>query len=281
MDQPKPFVKWVGGKTQLLSQFKKLYPKSYNNYFEPFLGGGAVFFHLKPQKAYLNDINKALVWTYRNIKRNPQKIISLLENLRQEYYVKNKMERENLYYSIREDYNDDALSNRVIEKSAFLIFLNKTCYNGLYRENSKGKFNVPFGRYKKPRIIDKENLFTVHRVLKNAKLTDKDFEEAIKNARRGDFVYFDPPYYPLNLTSNFTNYSAINFLEKEQKKLKRIFKRLDKRGCFVMLSNSYTDFIRNLYKEYKQITMMASRQVSCKGKGRGKIKELVILNYKP
>ncbi len=275
----KPFIKWVGGKTQLLSQFKKLYPLRYNNYFEPFIGGGAFFFYLAPRKkAHLNDINKALIWTYKNIKKSPKRIINLLEVLQKNYYKKGGRERENFYYSIREKYND--LPNGNFKKSAYLIFLNKTCFNGMYRENSEGKFNVPFGRYKKPRILDKENLLALPKTLKNAVLTAVDFENAVEKAKKGDFVYFDPPYYPLTQTANFTDYSGNGFSKDEQIRLKNLFTKLDKKGCFVMLSNSYTDFIRNLYKGYNRIIVTASRAVNCKAEGRGKIRELVILNYK-
>lgn len=273
----KPFVKWVGGKTQLLSQYENLYPLKYSNYFEPFVGGGAVFFDLTPPKSYLNDINETLILAYKNIKREPKEIINLLEGFQEDYYKKESRERENFYYSIREEYNN--LSNRSLKKSAFLIFLNKTCYNGMYRENSQGKFNVPFGRYKRPRILDKENLLAVSTALKNIILTSMDFERAVDKAKKNDFVYFDPPYYPLSSTSNFTSYSETDFLKDEQIRLQKVFASLDKRGCFVMLSNSYTDFIRNLYKGYRQIVVMAGRAISCKGEGRGKIKELVILNY--
>lgn len=277
MYRARPFVKWVGGKTQLLLEFRKLYPKHYERYFEPFVGGGAVFLYLTPLKMHLNDINKALIWAYKNIRKNPEGIIKLLKSFQKDYYEKDSRERENFYYSVREEYNN--LSNEEIKKSAYLIFLNKTCYNGMYRENSEGKFNVPFGRYKKPKILDKENLLALSVMLKNANLTFVDFERAVEKAKRGDFVYFDPPYYPVSKTASFTNYSENGFLEKEQIRLKKTFTNLDKKGVFVMLSNSYTDFIRKLYKNYKHIVVTANRTINCKAEGRGKIKELVILNY--
>jgi len=279
MSKAKPFLKWAGGKTQLLSRLEKFYPPKYNNYFEPFLGGGAVFFKLTPKKAHLNDINKTLIGAYKNIKKKPREIIRLLDILQRDYYKKGKIDRENFYYSIREEYNNLPAEN--FKKSAYLIFLNKTCYNGMYRENSEGKFNVPFGRYRKPLILDRENLLAVAKVLKNAALTSVDFDKAVSRARKKDFIYFDPPYYPLSQTSSFTSYSNNGFLENDQIKLKRVFKELNKRGCFVMLSNSYTAFIRNLYKEYKHFIVMANRAINCKAEGRGAIKELVILNYKP
>ncbi|MBA7640705.1 Modification methylase DpnIIA [subsurface metagenome] len=273
----RPFVKWVGGKKQLLPKFERLYSPKYNNYFEPFIGGGAVFLYLTPPKAYLNDVNKALIWAYKNIKKNPTGIINLLKALQKDYYKKSGRERENFYYSVREEYNN--LSDASLKKSARLIFLNKTCYNGMYRENSEGKFNVPFGRYKRPRILDEENLLALSATLKNTTLTSMDFEKAVEKAKRGDFVYFDPPYYPLSKTASFTSYSENGFLEKEQIRLKKTFANLDRKGVFVMLSNSYTNFIRNLYKDYKQIVVTANRAINCKAEGRGKIRELVILNY--
>ena len=277
MYRPKPFVKWVGGKTQLLLEFKKLYPKHYGSYFESFLGSGAVFFNIRPKEAFLNDANRILISTYKYIKRGPDKLISQLSKLQDDYYKMDEVEREEFYYMIRNKFNN--LPDKSLKKSACLIFLNKTCYNGMYRENSKGKFNVPFGKYKKPKILNEDNLLAVSALLENVKLDDVDFEKAVKKAKKGDFVYFDPPYYPLSSTSNFTGYSGNNFSESEQKRLKKIFADLDKRGCFVMLSNSYTNFIRDLYKEYKQIAVMANRAINCKATGRGKIKELVILNY--
>jgi len=281
MDKAKPFLKWVGGKTQLLSQFGKFYPPKYNNYFEPFLGGGAVFFNLTPEKAYLNDVNKSLIGTYKNIKKQPREIIKLLDVLQRDYYKRNERERENFYYSIREEYNN--LTAGDFRKSSYLIFLNKTCFNGMYRENSEGKFNVPFGRYNKPPILDSENLLAASKALKFTTLTSINFDKAAKRARKNDFIYFDPPYHPLSQTSSFTSYSNNGFSENDQIKLKRVFADLDKRGCFVMLSNSYTAFIRNLYKEYKRFhfIVMANRAINCKAEGRGAIKELVILNYKP
>ena len=276
----KPFVKWVGGKAQLLSQFKRFYPQKYNNYFEPFLGGGAVFFEINPsKKAYLNDNNKTLISTYRYIKKEPKKLISKLRKLQNDYYKKGEVEREDFYYIIRDKFNK--LPDKSLGKAAYLIFLNKTCYNGMYRENSEGKFNVPFGRYKKPRILDKENLLDLSTMLKNTALASVDFEKAAGRVKKGDFVYLDPPYYPLSKTASFTNYSENGFLDSEQVRLKKTFASLDKKGAFVMLSNSYTDFIRNLYRNYKQIVVTANRAVNCKADGRGRIKELVILNYQP
>jgi len=273
----RPFLKWVGGKAQLLSQFEKYFPQDFNNYFEPFIGGGAVYFDLSPAKAHINDVNVTLISTYKNLKNNSEEIIRILKKLDAEYKKKDEQERSELFYKIREKFND--LSDSEIKKSAYLIFLNKTCFNGMYRENSKGGFNSPFGKYKNPPILDQENLKNVSSILRHTKLTSVSFEKAIKEAKKGDFVYFDPPYHPLNKTSNFTGYHENGFSEKDQIKLKEVVDELDKKGCFVMLSNSYTSFIKELYGKYRQETVMANRAINCKASGRGKIKELLILNY--
>lgn len=272
----RPFIKWVGGKHRLLPQLRKLYPLKFNNYFEPFLGGGAVFLDLKPKKAFLNDINKALIASYQHIKKNPNELIKLLNKIQKQYYNESAEGQHNLYYDIRSKYN--RLNNGSFEKTAYLIFLNKTGYNGLYRESSTGGYNVPFGKSKKPAILDEDNLLAVADALKKVTLTALSFEKAVASAKKGDFVYFDPPYYPLNATG-FTNYNEKNFLENEQIKLKDTFSNLNKKGCFVMMSNSYTDFIGKLYNGYKKHTVLASRAVNCKAEGRGKIKEYVITNY--
>lgn len=275
--EAKPFLKWVGGKAGLMSQLERFIPKEYNRYFEPFLGGGALFFKLQPQKASLNDINETLISTYKHIKDNPKKVVALLKKLETQYFQSNDEQKNELYYSIREKYNSSKIGT--LNRSVYLMFLNKTGYNGLYRENSTGGFNVPFGRYKKPAILGNGNTMAVHELLKHATLTHKPFYEAVKGAKKGDFVYFDPPYHPLNGTSKFTNYTEHDFTEKDQLKLRDVFRELDKKGCYVMLSNSHSKFIIDIYKGYRQEIVMASRAINCKAHGRGKIKELVILNY--
>lgn len=271
----RPLVKWVGGKSQLLTQLEKNFPKEFNTYFEPFFGGGAVFFMLSPKKAHINDINKTLVQTYSAIKSNPRKVISSLRKLQSEYDLSE--DRKGLFLEIREKYNSLPLSSP--QRVPYLIFLNKTCYNGLYRENSKGGFNVPFGNYAKPKILDEENLIAISKLLEHTTITNTDFKDAVKSAKKGDFIYFDPPYHPLNGTSKFTDYSGNGFTELDQERLRDLFVELDKKGCFVMLSNSNTDFIRKLYKGYRIKEVNARRAVNCKGYGRGEIKELLILNY--
>ncbi len=275
----KPFLKWVGGKGQLLNQFESLFPKEYNSYYEPFIGGGAVFFSINPKKAHINDINKTLVQTYTNIKKNIDELISGLKKLEKEFITKDTDARKKFYYSIREKYN--LLTHDDFDRSLYFLFLNKTAFNGVYRENSKGGFNVPIGSYKNPRIVDEENLRLVSKTLENTKITSGSFVDAVKNAKAGDFVYFDPPYHPLSETSSFTSYSKDAFSKDDQIRLRDLFIELDKRGVYVMLSNSSAPFIQEIYAGYKQIPVYANRMINSKSSGRGKISEVVIVNYQP
>ena len=269
--EAKPFVKWAGGKKQLLSQLLAFTPLKFQNYFEPFIGGGALFFKLhylgRIKKSYLNDLNENLVTAYKTIKEKPQELIKELSS------GKYKNEKET-FYKIREEESKDQ-----IKATARFIFLNKTAFNGLYRENSNGKFNVPFGKYTNPKILDKENILAVSKALQTDETTCLDFEKAVAQAKKGDFVYFDPPYQPISKTSSFTGYTKQDFVEKDQQRLFNCFKTLDKKGCLVMLSNSYSPLVKDLYAEFNQKIVMASRAISCKGEGRGKIKELIVTNY--
>jgi DNA adenine methylase len=269
--EPRPVVKWAGGKTQLLPYLIQFSPKQFNQYFEPFLGGGALFFKLsnnrKISKAYLNDCNCDLINVYSVIKKNLDELISELGS---GFYQNN----EEIYYQIRLSSPENE-----IKRAARFIYLNKTAFNGLYRVNSKGQFNVPFGKYKNPKILDKFNLKAVHEALQKDELTCMDFEEAVKQANTGDFIYFDPPYQPLSKTSNFTSYTAKSFGEADQERLHKCFKSLDEHGCFVMLSNSFSPFVNELYSDYNCHTVMAGRAINCKAEGRGKIKELIVTNY--
>ncbi len=275
--QARPFLKWVGGKAQLLSQFEQYYPKDFNNYFEPFIGGGALFFNLSPTKAHINDVNATLISAYKNIKNKPEEVMKILKKLENEYKNGNEESKKELFYKIRDKFNNT--SDTELKKSAYLIFLNKTCFNGMYRENSKGGFNTPFGKAKNPTILDRENILLVSKVLQHTKLTSVSFEKAVAEAKKGDFVYFDPPYHPLTETAKFTSYHRDSFTKEDQLKLRDVFDELDKRGCYVMLSNSHTPFINDIYKKYRRETVMANRAINCKASGRGKIKELLILNY--
>jgi DNA adenine methylase len=268
------FVKWAGGKKQLLEQFKPFFPKKINRYIEPFVGGGAVLFFVlkeyKPKEIFIFDINEELITTYEVIRDD-------LENLIKELNKLKKLHNKEHYYQIRAE-NPQLLSK--LTRASRFIYLNKTCFNGLYRVNSKGGFNVPIGSYKNPLICPEEDLREISKLLQNVEIINGDFEKCLKYAKKGDFIYFDPPYYPLK-KSSFTTYTKNNFLEKEQEKLKNVFSELDKKGCKVMLSNSDTKFIKDLYKKYKISFVRASRMINCDGKNRGKINEVVITNYKP
>jgi len=275
----KPFLKWVGGKGQLLQQLESLFPKKYNAYFEPFVGGGAVFFSINPRKAHINDINETLVNTYTHIKDDVEKLIKALRKLEKEFHDLEEAPRKDFYYSIREKYN--SLPHSDFKRSLYFLFLNKTAFNGVYRENSKGGFNVPIGSYKNPKIVDEDNLRTVSKALSNAKITCHPFSVAVKNAKAGDFVYFDPPYHPLSETSSFTSYSKDSFSKDDQIMLRDLFVELDKRGVYVMLSNSSAPFIQEIYSNYRQIPVFANRMINSKADKRGKISEVVIVNYDP
>lgn len=269
------FVKWAGGKKQLLEQFKPFFPKEIKRYFEPFVGGGAIAFyiikHYNPKEVYLSDINEELVNTYNVIKNNVEELIKLLKKMKAQH-------SEETYYKIRAE---DPKLLCDIDRASRFIYLNKTCFNGLYRVNSKGGFNVPIGSYKNPAIVNEEELREISHLLKNAKIEVKQFNEAVKDAQKGDFVYFDPPYYPLDNKKSFTTYTKEQFLEKEQEQLAKAFNELDKRGCKVMLSNSDTELIKGLYKEHKINIVKATRMINCDATKRGKINEVVVTNYLP
>ena len=264
----RPFLKWAGGKTKLIEQYNLYFPKVYKTYYEPFLGGGAVFFYLNPTNAILTDINAELVNAYRCVKDNVEELIKLLD-------VHKLKHSRDYYYDVRRyTYATD------VEKAARLIYLNKTCFNGLYRENSQGEFNVPIGKYKNPKICNPVVLRAVSVTLQNAQIEVRPFEDILNYARSGnDFVYFDPPYYPLSSTSNFTAYSRYLFSQNDQIKLKEVFAELAKRGVKVMLSNSDCEFIRELYSEFNIYSILASRLINSKATKRGKISEVLITSY--
>ena len=271
----KPFVKWAGGKNGLINSLISFIPKNFNSYFEPFVGGGALFFYLKnlnilnSKKIYLNDKNAELINSYKQIKINPNKLLEELEIL------KNNHSKE-YFYKIRNlDRDFDFYSLSEVFRAARFIYLNKTCFNGLCRYNAKGNFNTPMGSYKNPKIYDKDLIFSVHEVLKNVSITNKDFEVVSLKAKKGDFIYFDPPYYPINKTSSFVSYTD-NFSANEQIRLYKLFKMLDCEGIKVLQSNSNTDFIKELYKDFEIIEVISKRAINCKGDKRGKITELII-----
>ena len=270
-------VKWAGGKKQLLEQFKPLFPKKITTYLEPFVGGGAVAFYIikkyKPRKVILSDVNEELINAYNIVKTDVESLIMELKQ-HKEYHLADK---ENYYYEIR-GVNPNLLPP--LERAARFIYLNKTCFNGLYRVNSKGGFNVPIGDQKNPGVCMEEDLREISKLLKKATINVMPFEKIVKLVKKGNFIYFDPPYYPLPGKSSFTTYSKNKFLGEEQEKLAEIFKKLDKKGCKVMLSNSDTKFIKDLYNDYKPIKKVnARRMINCNASKRGKIKEVVITNY--
>jgi len=265
------FVKWAGGKTQLLPKIADLLPGKFNRYFEPFLGSGAVFFYLEQKTscpAFLSDANAELIDTYEVVKRHPRELIRRLGALKARH-------SKAQFYRLRGK-NPKMLDR--IDAAARFIYLNKTCYNGLYRVNSKGEFNVPLGSCAEPGIFNERDLLRASRLLQNAELQCVSFEITEKCAKKGDFVYFDPPYHPLN-GNGFTGYTRNGFAEEEQTKLKRVFEKLDKRGCKLMLSNSDTAFVRSLYDDFEIRTVKARRAINCKGEKRGEINELIVVNY--
>ena len=275
-----PFIKWVGGKRGLLEQILPLFPKDFNNYFEPFVGGGAVFFELfsrgilEGKKVVLSDINKELINTYLVVRDNPNELIKKLK----EYETNHSKE---FYYQIRElDRKEEFENLSNVERATRFIYLNKTCFNGLYRVNKKGYFNTPIGSYKNPNIADVETVLNASEALANVTILHQSFEEVLNYAKKGDFVYFDPPYYPLNATSNFTSYDSNCFLEKEQIKLYKVFDKLVQEGVKVVESNSDTEFIKELYKNYDIQIVNANRFINSKSSGRGKISEVLIRGYK-
>ncbi len=271
VDDARPFLKWAGGKRQLLKQYSPFFPgrEDIQRYYEPFLGSAAVFFHLQPNDACLADVNENLVEVYQVVQHDVGRLIEILGQYHND---------EKEFYRVRSQ-NPVELSR--VERAARLIYLNKTCYNGLYRENKKGEFNVPFGRYKNPAICDPARLRTASKALQMVKLKVADFEEVVVSARMGDFVYFDPPYAPLSSTSNFTSYNRLGFNMDDQQRLAATFDHLTSEACSVMLSNSSTPLVHELYegKGYRLIEIKARRFINSKADGRGPVTELLILNY--
>lgn len=267
-DLPRPFLKWAGGKKQLLAQYWPLFPQQFGRYFEPFLGGGAVFFALQPHNAVLSDTNGELVNAYQCVTdRLPEVVVELQKHRYEKQY----------YYSVR------AMDPENLDKparAARTIFLNRTGFNGLYRLNKSGQFNVPFGRYSDPKICDTAHLKSCARALKGSHIAQGGFQTVLSQARRGDFVYFDPPYHPRSKTANFTQYVAGGFGEASQQELAETFRALTERGVLCMLSNSDTELIRELYKDFDVRTVWANRAVNVNASLRGKITEVVVLNYR-
>lgn len=302
---PKPFLKWAGGKTQLLEQITNFLPKelvsgSIKKYVEPFIGGGAVFFHIaynyQITELYISDINAELIMAYKTIQYNVNDLIKLLADIEKEYLSFDENKRKEYYYQIRTSFNSQLncidfqnYNYQWLERTAQIIFLNKTCYNGLFRVNSQGEFNVPVGKYKNPTICDAENLKAVAEVLQKTEICHTDFsyyEKSLNNSLNDTLIYFDPPYRPLNKTSSFTAYSQQVFNDAEQIRLRDVFKQLDKKDAFLLLSNSdpknqdiEDDFFEIAYAGYRIEKVKAARSINSNSSKRQAINELLIMNY--
>lgn len=268
-----PILKWVGGKRQLLSEIIELLPDKITTYYEPFLGGGALLFHLQPKKAFVNDINAELINLYTIIKESPKELIEDL---------KKHVNESEYFYEVRSlDRTEKYMTMSNIEKASRILYLNKTCYNGLFRVNSMGEFNTPFGRYKNPKIVEEITINAVSHYFNNSdiKITSCDYKEALKGIRKGSFVYFDPPYDPISDSSSFTGYAKGGFGKEEQIRLKEFCDTLTQKGVKFLLSNSATPFIKELYKDYQINFVRAKRNINSKKELRGEVEEVLIRNY--
>lgn len=275
-----PFLKWAGGKRQLLPEIRKYIPKHFTNYYEPFVGAGALLFDLKPHNATINDVNAELINVYNMIQTDIDGLIYDLQkhqNKPEYFYEIRALDRTEAYHALPP-----------LQRASRLIYLNKTCYNGLFRVNRKGQFNVPFGKYKNPSIVNEAVLRVVSDYLNNNHVTilNEDFVEAVRSAGEGDLVYFDPPYDPVSETSSFTSYSNEGFTKDDQIRLRDLYLELHKRGCHVLLSNSDTPFINEIYQElhasYPEIRIkkvQASRAINSQGTKRGRISEVLVVNF--
>lgn len=272
----KPFLKWAGGKQKLLAQYDAYFPMNFDRYFEPFVGGGAVFFHLWStgrlyEKVFLFDHNEQLVDAYQAVRDKLEELIGFLT-------IHRKRHSKEYYYQIR-DLDRQNVNLGDVERAARTIYLNKTCYNGLYRVNGKGEFNVPMGSYKNPKILYDNVLRSANAALQEVCVEVKDFRDIVHYAQAGDFLYFDPPYDPVSKTASFTNYTAASFRDEDQRDLAHIFALLAEKGCLCMLSNSYTPFVLDLYRKFRIETVKANRAINSNPNGRGDIQEVVVLNY--
>ena len=278
VSEPKPFVKWVGGKRQLMHELENSFPKKFGTYHEPFLGGGAVMFNLLTKDPLLScnvsDFNSDLILAYVTIRDKVGKLIESLENHSKNYH-KDSVE---YYYHIRKQE-----PKQQIEKVSRLLFLNKTCFNGLYRVNKKGQFNVPLGRYTNPNIVNKENLTAVSKILQSEKIkiSCRDFEAVLDDAKKGDLVYFDPPYQPVSSTANFTSYTHRDFTEDDLERLADLGDQLNSKGCHVLLSNSNSKTVKDFFskKHWKISSIDANRAINSNAQKRTGHKEIIIKNY--
>lgn len=302
----KPFLKWAGGKSQLLRDIELLLPervrssRTINLYIEPFIGGGALLFHLKNtctiHEAVILDINPELILTYKVLQKRPDDLIAELQALRREFHqCETPLQREALFYRKRNQFNEQRVAmdhkhfdDAWITRAALLIFLNKTCFNGLFRLNRGGGFNVPFGQYKKPVIFTEKNIRDAHQALQNTHIKCGDFNKSRPYVTPGAVIYLDPPYRPLNRTSNFTDYSTQGFTDHDQRRLSKFFRDMDQRGASLILSNSdprnanHDDhFFDELYQGYSILRVRAYRSINCISAGRGKINEILVTNSPP
>jgi DNA adenine methylase len=298
----KPFLKWAGGKSQLLDKFIEFYPAelkngSITNYYEPFIGGGAVFFEVVQQyniqSAYLYDINEDLILTWRVIQQDVFQLIEILDSLQKKYEKLDVEKQSEFYYQVRADFNRDLAkidhskyNEQWIKRAAQIIFMNKTCFNGLFRLNQKGEFNVPAGRYKNPKILDEQNLIKVSKLLEIAEIKNAGFEAVELDLVDNSFVYFDPPYRPISNTSDFTSYSKLKFEDNEQRQLAALFRRLHKKGIKQMLSNSdpknndpNDNFFDEIYSDFSISRIPARRMINSDASKRDAINEIIVTNY--
>ncbi len=267
--EPSPFLKWAGGKARLIEQIEPWFPTRYGRYFEPFIGGGAFYFHMQPEDAVISDINDRLIAAYTAVRDHLPELMERLDQLKARH-------GKDHYYRCRERFNR-AHGMDVVERAALMIYLNKTCFNGLYRENRRREFNVPMGSYKNPRIFDEDSLIAASDQLQGADIRVQSFEYVLDEAEAGDLVYFDPPYVPLSSTSSFTSYVGAGFDLKMQQQLAEIFTELAHRGCHVYLSNSDTELVRELYRGWRIETVQAGRAINAKASGRKRINELLVI----
>lgn len=267
-----PVVKWVGGKTKLLPELRARVPKTFRRYYEPFLGGAAMFLDLEPEQATVGDMNAHLIETYLALACHAEGVIVALTSFKTQYEAGG----EDFYYQLRARWNAAEFKDSIAHRVAAFITLNKTCYNGLWRVNRQGCFNVPAGDYKNPTIFDPDHLRAASRAFKKAELKIGDYKATTVEVGKGDFVYFDPPYDPINKTSNFTSYTKDGFGEEQQEQLAKHAVELQRRGAFVMLSNNDTPLIRNLYRGFTIETVRCTRSINSKGDKRGEINEVLI-----
>lgn len=289
MKTVKPFIKWAGGKSQLLNEIRNKYPQKIERYCEPFVGGGAVLLDVlanySPEDVIINDINSALINTYQQVQTNVEVLISQLDEMQSEFWEADAEARKKIYTKKRERFNS-LISNNCPDKAALFIFLNKTCFNGLYRVNSKGLYNVPMGAYKKPPICEAENLRYISRLLQGVRINCGDYKDCTDFIDSNTFVYIDPPYRPLTVTASFTSYNENEFGDKQQIELGKFVDQITQKGAKVVASNSdpknadeNDEFFDDLYAEYKIDRVSAKRMINSNGKSRGAINELLICNY--